>query len=94
METKKQKAGKAKYVDGFVLSITKKNVGAYKKLAREAKQVVEFMRPLLELEAELAKAAQTPETMRSRKAVGKALKDGVTTRNWATVLKLHTLAVG
>ncbi len=45
-----------------------------KKLAREAKQVVEFMRPLLELEAELAKAAQTPETMRSRKAVGKALR--------------------
>lgn len=36
METRKQKA---KYVDGFVLSVTKKNVAAYKKLAREASQV-------------------------------------------------------
>lgn len=36
MATKEQKA---KYVDGFVLSITKKNVPAYKKLAREASEV-------------------------------------------------------
>ena len=27
-------------------------------------------------------------------AVGRALKDGVTMRNWATVLKLHALATG
>jgi hypothetical protein len=25
-------------------------------------------------------------------AVGRALKDGITTRNWATVTKLHALA--
>lgn len=44
------------------------------KLTRENQQWVEAQRPLLELEAELAKVAQTPEVMRTRKAVGKALK--------------------
>lgn len=45
-----------------------------KKLRRENEQWVEAMRPLHRLEAELANAPQTPETMRSRKAVGKALR--------------------
>jgi uncharacterized protein (DUF1697 family) len=31
---------------------------------------------------------------RLAEAVGRALGDGVTTRNWATVLKLHALAEG
>jgi len=34
MATKKQKAG---YVDGFVFAVPKKNVAAYKKMAREGK---------------------------------------------------------
>jgi capsid protein len=46
------------------------------KLTRENQQWVEAQRPLLELEAELAKVAQTPEVMRTRKAVAKALKSG------------------
>ncbi len=33
------KASKAKYVDGFVLSIPKKNTAKYKKMAQEAKEV-------------------------------------------------------
>lgn len=45
-----------------------------KKRGREIKQWVEAMRPLLELQAELAKAPQTPETMRARKALSKTLK--------------------
>jgi lambda family phage portal protein len=45
-----------------------------KKRGREIKQWVEAMRPLLELAAELAKAPQTPETMRARKALSKTLK--------------------
>ncbi len=45
-----------------------------KKLAREAELVVAFTRPLLELEAELAKAPQTPTVMRTRKAISKSLK--------------------
>jgi lambda family phage portal protein len=44
------------------------------KQARENEQWVAAQRPLLDLELELAKAAQTPEVMRTRKAVGKALK--------------------
>lgn len=36
MATKKSEAG---YVDGFVLAIQKKNITAYKKMAREAKTV-------------------------------------------------------
>lgn len=35
MVTKKQKAG---YVDGFVFSVPKKNVAAYKKMARQGKE--------------------------------------------------------
>lgn len=31
---------------------------------------------------------------RLAEAVGRALRDGVTTRNWATMLKLHALACG
>jgi type VI protein secretion system component VasF len=46
-----------------------------KKLGRETMQWVEAMRPLLELAAELAKAQQTPETMRARRAIGKTLKN-------------------
>jgi lambda family phage portal protein len=45
-----------------------------KKLAREAELVVAFSRPLLELEAELSKAPQTPAVMRTRKAISKSLK--------------------
>ncbi len=45
-----------------------------KKRGREIQQWVDAMRPLLELAAELAKAPQTPETMRARKAIGKTLK--------------------
>jgi lambda family phage portal protein len=44
------------------------------KLARENKQLADAMRPLLELEADLAQAAQTPEVMRTRKAIGRHLK--------------------
>jgi lambda family phage portal protein len=47
-----------------------------KKLAREAQLVVEFQRPLLKLEAELANSPQTPEVKRSRKAISKALMGG------------------
>lgn len=43
------------------------------KLARENKQRVEFMRPLLELEAELSRGPQTPEVMRTRRKLAKAL---------------------
>lgn len=46
-----------------------------KKRGREIAQWVEAMRPLLELAAELAKAPQSPETMRARRAVGKTLKN-------------------
>lgn len=45
-----------------------------KKRGREIQQWVDAMRPLLELAAELAKAPQTPETMRARKALSKTLK--------------------
>ncbi len=44
------------------------------KIARENKQLADAMRPLLELEAELANGPQTPETMRARKALSKTLK--------------------
>lgn len=46
-----------------------------KKRGREIAQWVEAMRPLLELQAELAKQPQTPETMRARRAIGKTLKN-------------------
>lgn len=45
-----------------------------KKLAREAELVVDFSRPLLELEAELSQAPQTPAVMRTRKAINKSLR--------------------
>lgn len=43
------------------------------KLARENEQMANALRPLLELEADLARGPQTPGAMRTRKAVGKAL---------------------
>lgn len=45
-----------------------------KKRGREIQQWVDAMRPLLELQAELARAPQTPAAMRAQKAIGKTLK--------------------
>jgi lambda family phage portal protein len=46
-----------------------------KKRGREVMQWVEAFRPLMELEAELAQAPQTPDVMKSRKALSKTISN-------------------